>query len=164
MVINIISLAKQISHTRGPSSLFLLTESTFLILLRMPKSYIPSNLSRPKYCYFDCDGDEARKVYRIVFRVLQIHASSSPYFSTLVKLPFSYKASLNLMWSKWGRGKSKTDLVLSKNFYLCWRLMYHNVKEDLPVELGWNYTYKGLQQKERSRLWKSAFWKACLLC
>ena len=162
-----ISLARQISHTRGPSSLFLLTESTFLILLMIPKTYIPSNLSIPKFkkwCYFDGDGDEARKVYRIVFRVLQIHASSSPYFSTLVKLPFSYKASLNLMWSKWGRGKSKTDLVLSKNFYLCWRLMYHNVKEDLSLELGWNYTYKGLQQKERSRLWKSAFWKACLPC
>ena len=127
----------------NPSSLFLLTESTFLILLMIPKTYIPSNLSRPKFkkwCYFEGDGDEARKVYRIVFRVLQIHASSSPYFSTLVKLPFSYKASLNLMWSKWGRGKSKTDLVLSKNFYLCWRLMYHNVKEDLSVELGWNYT------------------------
>ena len=82
-----------------------------------------------KLCYFDGDGDEARKVYRIVFRVLQIHASSSPYFSTLVKLPFSYKAFLNLMWSKWGGGKSKTDLVLSKNFYLCWRLMFITSKK-----------------------------------
>ena len=126
-----ISLAWQISHMREPfKSLFV--ESTFLILLMIPKTYIPSNLSRTKFkkwCYFDGDGDEARKVYRIVFRVLQIHASSSPYFSTLVKLPFSYKASLNLMWSKWGGGKSKTDLVLSKNFYLCWRLMFITSKK-----------------------------------
>ena len=51
------------------------------------------------------------------------------------------------MWSKWGGGKSKTDLVLSKNFYLCWRLMFIPSKKiclQNQVEIT-------LQQIERSQ-------------